>query len=643
MSAPTALAGRRQRDVPDSVAFLVPFVEAGVFSEAEVHLAAAVARLVADTPPDVLLAVAVAARGPRLGHICVVLDDVAATVLPERQAAVAAGSTGSTDEIEELPWPDSAAWAAALESWPAVVANPATAADLPLKPLVWDGTRLYLQRYWNYEGSVAESLVARASSAGGLFGNVDAAALEQVLDAHLGAPAADGEPNLQRSAAAVALRSPLSVIAGGPGTGKTTTVAKLLLAAADLAMSQGLPVPSVALAAPTGKAAARMTEAVTKALGDRDSPSGPATTIHRLLRAIPGVGFRANESEPIEADLVVVDETSMVDLSLMAHLLAAVRPGASLVLVGDPNQLASVEAGTVLGDIVAAATDPASPLAANLTVLTRVHRYEEASAIASLAEAIRQGDEEAAVTTLSPTITDPPVRGVGGDETETDTEGEMEWVGRVEPTDADSLGQITDELAGAGASLVTSARGGDAAAAVAAAASVKLLAATRRGELGLYSWTDRIEAAVAEAVEGDATTLRRGERWYVGKPVMVTANDPVVGVANGDVGVVVDDHGERMVALAEGDDMRMVLSARLGSTEPWWAMTVHKSQGSEFPDVVVSLPDHDSPILTRELLYTAVTRAKRSVTVVATEERIRQAVGRPVARASGLVGRLSGS
>lgn len=167
------------------------------------------------------------------------------------------------------------------------------------------------------------------------------------------------------------------------------------------------------------------------------------------------------------------------------------------------------------------------------------------------------------------------------------------------------------------------------------------LAATRRGEYELYRWTDRIESAVAEAVEGDGTTLRRGERWYVGKPVLITANDAVLNVANGDVGVVVDDDGEKMVALAASDGVRTVLPARLGSTEPWWAMMIHKSQGSEFPEVIVSLPDQDSPILTRELLYTAVTRAKRSVSIVASVDRIRAAVENPVARASGLVGRLA--
>lgn len=664
MNRSSRSAGDR-REVPEAVGFLVPFTDAGVFTEAEVHLAATVSRLKPDTPDEVLLALAVAARGPRLGHICVVLEDVARTVLPESAAHSSVGA-----DPPELPWPDPARWRASLESAPAVVGSPADAGSLPLRPLVWDGERLYLQRYWNYELAVAASLLERAGSVrAGPFAGATPDQVESVLDEHFGpGTQSDGQgsghqgsgrresghegPNLQRRAASVALNSALSVIAGGPGTGKTTTVAKLLLAAVDLAEASGQPAPRISLAAPTGKAASRMTEAVIAALGDREPPCGPATTVHRLLGAVPGAGFRADAEDPIEADIVVLDETSMVDLSLMAHLLDAVRPDTTLVLVGDPNQLASVEAGTVLGDVVTAASEPTSPLSAVLTVLTRVHRFDSASAIAGLAEAIRLGDADGAMEVID----DPPAGDASAPDGRDDdgvavplpfddeTVATVETVERIDPSDTAALDSATSRLASAGREVVAAARAGRGAAAMSAASEVKLLAATRRGELGLHSWTDRIESAVADAVEGAGTTLRRGERWYIGKPVLVTANDPVLDVANGDVGVVVaDDEGEPTVALASGEGVRSVLPARLGSVEPWWAMTIHKSQGSEFPDVVVSLPDHESPILTRELLYTAVTRARRSVTLVASEHRIREAIDNPVARASGLVGRLGGT
>ncbi|MGI9578662.1 MAG: exodeoxyribonuclease V subunit alpha [Microthrixaceae bacterium] len=627
------------RAVPEVVGFLSEFVEAGVFNQAEVHLAATIARLAPQTSREVLLAVAVAARGPRMGHICVVLEEVAGTALAE-------GSPRTVEDRDpaELPWPAPADWSVALEACPDVVSDPASAGQLPLRPLIWDGTRLYLQRYWSHEEAVAASLLRRAALRGSaFFTSATNAQVDVALDTHFGPPEGEPDspggplrgqvPDLQRQAAALAMRSTLSVIAGGPGTGKTTTVAKLLLVAADLAQACGQDAPRIALAAPTGKAAARLTEAVSSSLGERESPCAPATTIHRLLGAIPGVGFRANAAEPLEVDMVVLDETSMVDVSLMAHLLDALRPETTLVLVGDPNQLASVEAGTVLGDIVAAASMPGSPLEEHLTVLTRVHRFGSASPIASLAEAVRVGDADRALGILR---SHGPSDDAGAQRLPLDTES----VERIDPSDSGALEAVTTRLAIDGTEVVRAARGGDSAAATRFASEAKLLAATRRGDFGLYDWTDRIESAVADAVEGDGSSLRRGERWYVGKPVLITANDPIVGVANGDVGVVVDDDGERMVAVGSGDNARHVLPARLGSTEPWWAMTIHKSQGSEFPEVIVSLPDRGSPILTRELLYTAVTRARRSVSIIASEERLREAVEHPVARASGLVGRL---
>jgi exodeoxyribonuclease V alpha subunit len=197
-----------------------------------------------------------------------------------------------------------------------------------------------------------------------------------------------------------------------------------------------------------------------------------------------------------------------------------------------------------------------------------------------------------------------------------------------------------------------------------AATSIKLLAATRRGPLGLYAWSDRIEKAVAKRVTDDVCTLHRGERFYVGKPIMITANDPILELANGDVGVVVDrapesptnlrvganaesvsmdtvSELERSVAISVGGLLRHVPPARLDRVEPWWAMTIHKSQGSEFPDVVVALPEVGSRILTRELLYTAVTRARHNVTVLGSEAAVRAAVSHPVSRASGLRDRLA--
>jgi exodeoxyribonuclease V alpha subunit len=599
--------------VPPEVATLEPFVSAGVLRESEVHLAAAISRLVPAVEPDVVLAVALAARAPRLGHVCVALEEAPGSVVLE----------GPGTDATDLPWPEPARWRRALESAPEVVGTPRSPVGTRRAPLVWDGRRLYLQRYWSYEVTVADVLRARArpcSDDAALRADAVAAA----VDARFG-PAVDpdGRSEAQRRAVETALGSHLSVIAGGPGTGKTTTIAALLQVIAAAVSAAGGSPPRVALAAPTGKAAARMTEA----LGDvlMTGSVAPATTIHRLLGWAPGTEFAHHAGDPVPADLVVVDETSMVDLSLMAHLLDAIHPDARVVLVGDPHQLASVEAGTVLGDIVTAASSGASFLSPCLTVLTRQHRFAHGSAIARLADAVRVGDADATIALLS----------AGGD-----SEGEaVTWVLADDVVGVEAVERV---LAGHGARVVEAARAGEGESALDAAAAAKLLAATRRGPLGLHAWSERIEAAVAGLVEESVDTMRRGERWYVGKPVLVTANDPTVAVANGDVGVVVaDPHtGDRFVAMRLEGGLRRLAPGRLDRVEPWWAMTIHKSQGSEFPEVVVSLPAAGSPILTRELLYTAVTRAKRSVTVIGSEEAIRAAVEHPVARASGLVERL---
>lgn len=606
-------------DVPSAVDVLAPFVAAGVFGPSEVQLADAVVRLrntAADaavpTVAEEVLALAVAARGPRLGHVCVELDQVADRVVVG-------------DTTEDLPWPDPVEWAAVLDRSDLVV-RPGEVADGPVRPLAWDGTRLYLHRYEAYERAVAENLERRAASGAEPL-SVAAGDLEALFP---GAEA--GSVDRQRMAAEVALSNSVSVIAGGPGTGKTRTLARLLAAAL---LAEGSPVHDFALAAPTGKAAARMTEAVRQAVEEiavdglvdgsilERMRGAEATTLHRLLGARPGAGFARNSHSPLEHDLVVVDETSMVDLPLMARLLDAIRPDARLVLVGDPDQLASVEAGTVLADLVGSrdGPDPARtdvPLSGRVTVLDRVHRFGSESGIAALSRAVRAGDAEAALGLLDGDLPDLRLVSPGADASE-----------------------VLGELVAAGVAVVDAAREGRSAEALAAAASVKVLAATHAGENGRRDWDRRVERGVLELV-GDVG--RRGA-WYVGRPVLVTANDSLNGVFNGDAGVAVLQGDGLNVALPSTSDggVRLVPPARLHDAETWWSMTIHKSQGSEFPHTVVALPNRpDSPVLTRELLYTAVTRARDRVTVVATVDSLVAAVQRPVARASGLGARLWG-
>ena len=598
--------------VPDRVQCLAARVADGVFDAADVHVAEVVARhgkLLAGKPADelVMLAVAAASAGRRRRHVCVDLVHI------DRQLAGEPETDGIAGHAEGVvsAWPDHAVWIATLRA-SNLIAEPAQADDEPLRPLVLDGTRLYLQRSWWYETIVHDQLVQRAAATVDVTGDEATRILAQVFTG----PADTVER--QRDAVQVALTHPLSIIVGGPGTGKTWTIARLLVASEQRKRTGG-PL-SVALAAPTGKAAARMTESVQAALGVDRFP--PATTLHSLLGWLPGGRFRHGLDEPLPHDLIVVDETSMVDLPLMARLLLALRPSAHLVLVGDPYQLASVEAGTVLRDVVGPAAEgvpvqSGAPLAGHVTMLDRVHRFGEESAIAALADAVRLGDAERAIELF------------GADDT----------VRLVAPDDTAGVTAVEECVVDAAVEVVRAARRGDAAAGFAAATGIKVLTATRRGPGGLGDWSDRIEAGVVAKIPELAVYAD----WYVGRPVLVTRNDRLNRVANGDTGMVIADTNGPVVALVAGDEVRTLRPSRLREVETWWAMTIHKSQGSEFAHVVVSLPTRPSPILTRELLYTAVTRAKATLTVVGSEDVIRRAIDSPVARASGLRERLWGA
>ncbi|MBS1836637.1 MAG: exodeoxyribonuclease V subunit alpha [Actinobacteria bacterium] len=597
---------------------LGPFVDAGVLSAAEVQLSAAFARLRPDEHDDVLLALAMAARGPRLGHVCIRLDDLLRPSQPD---------DGST--AVELPWPDPVSWAATLRASDLVAA----AGDRPdglLRPLVRDGERIYLHRYHRAELAIAEDLTRRAEA-----DSTSDPAVEDVLDALFGHDDTTS-PDLQRQAARTALRGGVSVIAGGPGTGKTRTVARLLAAAATIAARSGRS-PRIALAAPTGKAAARMTEALHAAVLDAETDGmldptvadelrgTTAVTLHRLLGHRPGRGYRHGPHDPLPHDLVVVDETSMVSLPLLASLLAAVRSDATVVLVGDPAQLASIEAGTVMADVVGPSEGGTGPLAERVTVLTRSRRFAADSGIAALAEAIRRGDADVALSLLDDDLDD------------------VAWVSSADAPDATALDAMAlDAMAldatvvSAAVEVVRRARADDAEEALRAAGRLKVLTATRNGPWGLSQWSSRIEAGVSAALP----EFGHDRGWAVGRPVIVTANDHVNQLANGDVGVVVDHHGTRAVAFHGATGIRVVPLARLDQLESWWAMTIHKSQGSEFDHAVVALARVGSPIMTRELLYTAVTRARSRVTVLGSEAAIRSAIERPILRASGLQGRL---
>lgn len=623
------MSARSIPEIPPSVAVLTPAVWAGALHAHEVQLCAAVRRLVPDVSDDEVRALALCARAVRTGHSCIDLaaeivvldarDEQVVGLVPDDRVAWRASLESSS--IVRVATPDASTPDAGTPDASTPEVGAAVAPTEPPRPLVLDGTRLYLDRWWHHERTTAAALRERALRSV----PVDAAVQTTVLDALFG-PDDPADPDLQRRGAVTITERALAVIAGGPGTGKTRTIARSLAAVAALAEHAGAPMPTVVLCAPTGKAAQRMTESIRAAtteavesgavsaavgtwLGDLE-----AVTIHAALGAHPMRGFSRNARSPMRADLVIVDEVSMVSLSLLAHLLDAMPGAAHLVLVGDPDQLVSIDAGSVAADIVDAAADATSPLHVVTTVLQRARRFGDDSGIGQLARALRSGDADAVVACLE----------AGSDD--------VSW---VDPADNDAVAAVRATVEAEAERSVACAAEGDADGAVAAALATKVLCVTREHAGSVSDWNDRIAAAMATVQPESAW-----QRWWVGRPVLVTENDRINKVSNGDVGVVVAGPDGPVVAIADGVSTRALAPARLGDVATWWAMTIHKSQGSEFDHVVVSLPEFDTPILTRELLYTAVTRARRRLTLIGDEATLRAAVEARVERASGLPERL---
>lgn len=593
--------------------------DATVLAAADVRTALALGRLAPRTTEPVHVAAALAVRAVRLGHVYVDLATAATTVAPDDEEIEV--------DLSALPWPDPATWPGAVADSPLTSVGDDGPTDRPLRLI---GSRLYLDRYWRHERAIVADLSARA---GGQAPAVDRAALTEGLE-RLFAPTS-GDPNpddpkppedLQRVAAATAVERRFSVVAGGPGTGKTTTVARILALLHEQAAALGQPPPRVALAAPTGKAAARLSEAVHAEAAALDTSetvraalvATPASTLHRLLGWRPGSRsrFRHDAANQLPHNVVIVDESSMVGLSMMARLLDAVRPNARLVLVGDPRQLASVEAGAVLGDIVGSAMP-------GITVLRRVHRY--GGGIARVAAAIEAGDGDQVIEALRSSPDD------------------VQWLvldPTADPTRSPDLVGVRSAVVATARRVVAAAQTGDGPAALDALGSVQVLCAHRRGPAGAALWRAEIERWLRSAIPGYGASA-----WYPGRPLIVTENDYGLGVFNGDTGVVVAevvDGAERLRAVFERrGELLSVRPTRLASVESLYAITIHKAQGSQFGQVIVCLPQPTSPVLTRELLYTAVTRAQEQLTVVGTEAAVRAAVARPVARASGLTEALS--
>lgn len=599
---------------------IADLAEAGVLTRAEVLATQAIMRLTAGSDDHVALAVALTLRAPRLGHVCLDLDRL-----------YAVGVSGANDIVVPLRLPDRTAWLERLHD-STTVAQP----DEPEepRPLVIDGHRLYTDRYWRYEqrlvSYVRDSITKSAAPwavGGATFAVGDG-------ETETGGPVGDVTDVLADRR--------FAVLTGGPGTGKTTTIVRLI---DRLHATQ--PSLRVALAAPTGKAAARMLEAVRETGLDIEANITSAT-LHRLLRYNPHqpTRFLHHHRNPLVQDIVIVDEASMVSLPLMAKLVDALKPESRLLLVGDREQLASVEAGAVLADICGASltesqsdandvdadnarssADP-HPMQRSVIELRQFHRFGHDSGIGALARAIRSADlaPERAVDVLTGTW-----REDGRDGGYNDVALHEPDATRPARLPADIEGVIVEHY---GALLAAAERAESADEVLQQLTAFRVLTALRVGPQGVDQLNRHIMTLLGIG-EAGATTC-------VGTPLMVTANDYRLGVFNGDVGVVTDTSptGALVAFDSASSGIRQLAIHRLPAYEPVFAMSIHKSQGSQFDQVIVVLPDRDTPLLTRELVYTAVTRGRRRIDVVATGDIITEALTRRVQRSSGLAERL---
>jgi exodeoxyribonuclease V alpha subunit len=623
--------------VPETVASLAPWARVGVFGNAELRGAAVLVRADPSASDGVHLAAALALWAPLHGHACIDLArvgeivDGALVVEEEMSEPVSPSADREVDEPDrsELPWPALDEWSAALRHT-SICRTVSCADDEPVldeRPLVLHGTLLYTQRQWVDECTVAKDLRSRAAAADSVVTEATLAVLKQMLPV-----TRDGSANLQHDAALMALRSRFAVIVGGPGTGKTHTIARLLAVVLDQAHREGR-TARVALAAPTGKAAARMAEAIGAAVTGFDSAGADTiapqivaqltalrpTTIHRLLGSRgQRTRFVNGMDHPLDDDIVIIDEASMVALPMMARLVEALRPGATLVLVGDPDQLESIEVGSVLADIVSASAEPLSPLATRVARLDRSRRQAADSPIGPLSDAIRLGQADDVLALLgaqSDLITFVDTEATGSEAVRTAVRNIV-----VPPLEA----------------AAAAARAGHAADALGQFADVRVLCAHRRGPYGVDTWNRLIESWLL----ADSPSARP-PRYYPGRPLLVTRNDQRQRIANGDTGIIVAGDDGLRAAFATADGLRLLAPAQLDTVDTAFAMTIHKSQGSEYATVVVILPPADSALIGRELLYTAITRSTRRLIVVGSRAALVAAVHTPGQRVTGLAAALS--
>lgn len=656
----------------------------------DVALARFLAERDAAASPSLLWLAAMLSRQLADGHLCLDLDALDALAdeqnwpLPWRQLLRAFDESRNESTITRL------------------VADGRDGTPLNA-PLVLDGARLYLRRYWNHERQVAAAIRERLERVqdvpdqlGSELARLFPVGAHPVRDGFSGetdsrtgcAPTAAAIPNWPKIACALAARGAFTVITGGPGTGKTTTVVRLLGLLQTLQLREHARPLRIRLAAPTGKAAARLNASIAAQLAQLDVDDAvrraiPASvdTLHRLLGARPDTRrFRHDRSNPLHLDVLVIDEASMIDLEMMSAVLVALPATARLILLGDKDQLSSVEAGAVLGDLCRRADEghyddatanwlqtitdddihaftrsDAQPLDQQVAMLRHSHRFDDNSGIGRLARAVNAGDTHTANTLLATPSTDLAWMASASHAQLADMAIDGSQVHLAGPAGASSpcgyrhylelLQRQRPELHADDAAHELWARD-----VLQAFNRFQLLCALRHGPYGV----EGLNQWLAEALHARGL-IDTSLGWYEGRPVMVTRNDYSLGLANGDVGICLrmpDDQGNPRLSVAflanaapssaGGTRIRHILPSRLGDVETVYAMTVHKSQGSEFEHTALILPTEANNILTRELLYTGITRARRWFSLVGDHAIIDGAITRRTRRYSGLAERLGG-
>ena len=625
--------------------------------------------------PLVLLAAALTSHQLGHGHVCLDLfetlnaPDFALSLPPEGD--LSSGVMLLPSQL--LDGLDGAHWCHALAASPLVALAVDGSAAAQSRPLVLSGKRLYLRRYWTYERRIDSALRQRLA-----VQETVSADLPQRLNGLFDQAPPNGVVDWQKLACALATRGAFSIVTGGPGTGKTTTVVRLLALLQAPAVEQGTAL-RIRLAAPTGKAAARLTESISQQVRSLQVPDAvrekiptEVTTVHRLLGSRPGTRhFRHHAGNLLPLDVLVVDEASMIDLEMMANLLDALPPHARLVLLGDKDQLASVEAGAVLGDLCRDAEagwyspdtrqwlenvsgetlagsglledlEASHPLAQQVVMLRYSRRFGEGSGIGQLARWVNQQNPEQARQLLDAGSHDLFCLHLKGEHDRalerlvldgqgSDAQGYRYYLNLLRTTRPAAETPRDDSRWTDWARQLLQAFD-----------AFQLLCAVRKGPWGVEGLNQRITAALLKA-----RLIDSDQQWYEGRPVLMTRNDYGLGLMNGDIGIALklpeSDGGPQVLRVAfprnDGQGgVRFVLPSRLNDVETVYAMTVHKSQGSEFAHTALILPDALNPVLTKELIYTGITRAKDRFSLIETRGGVfEEAVRRKVKRLSGLM------